>query len=791
MTDVLAHPHTVDAIAFNAWSTDTNQFTVNYEHTGLLRVGKRDRTTGVVTSAQVTGAASTALNLPVDNDDHNWCCCWVDGLGHMWVAANMHNQPWRCIRSTVPVDNTDSIVGVGFAAQPNLPGNDARYTYPRPARLPNGTIWLYVRSSIVGNATNGFSSSGRCDSHFWTLGPTATTWSAKTKILRGVDIPGGGSGLLVDDYTNYSAYADPIVDSNGRLHMFWIWRAHSTDAAGRTNTLPSYAYSDNGTTWKAMNGTTLTLPIDPTNNLACQTGITHPTGFTETVYLNGGGICVDGNGYPHYIVSTLPWCHIYWNGSAWQQEVIPATGVNTLAGISMNGPAVPYWIRGALWLLVATATPYRRFVLIKADGTTYVPMSGPIYDPALPVPPGGNWTSGVGGSSVCADPEAYRRLGTVEVNSPDGNLPKIWQFGRGGRVFDEGDGPEDPDPGGPVYTIPSSFDATGATDVSAALQAWLITLPFGIQLQFPEGGVYRVDNGLRFRRRQDTRYFSPGAGCQFIVGTTGDRNRSNLWFDLCIDIQVDNLHVKGANPNGGNHATGYNDNLEGQHGFKIGACQGALIENCSATETYGDGVWIGGDIATYPEFPAGSTDITVRNFRGTNIGRTGFVCVWGEDITIEDSSLTNGSRTGIDFEPVGDNAYVDGVLVQRCTFHNFKLNWIAAQGRERVDNVTLLDNVLTGDSALKIKVNNLGQDMAQTERCANWRIERNTGSGYPGTGYRAVMQLWRVDGVVVKDNVQNCQASRDMHMVQALGCTAITVTGNTGINLAGQYHTDP
>jgi hypothetical protein len=84
-----------------------------------------------------------------------------------------------------------------------------------------------------------------------------------------------------------------------------------------------------------------------------------------------------------------------------------------------------FWLHGSLWMLkLTTPTNARRARLLRVtDGTGQLALSGVIGVPGTPhsfVP--------------AADPEAYRRFGTVEVLAPDGDTPRVVTFGNHARA---------------------------------------------------------------------------------------------------------------------------------------------------------------------------------------------------------------------------------------------------------------------------------------------------------------------------------------------------------------------
>lgn len=469
------------------------QFAVWYTLAGECRVGRIER--GVQRwgvdhdEYEFAGTPRTTLALPRTFDGHNVATIAVDGLGKIHVWANMHANPLRAVATTAAHDTDGWLATAGWtSAASAFPGIDPnQVTYPYPCHLADGSLIFYARDQ---------GGSGASDSRMWKRAVDGTTWTGPTKIFKGMGVPDAkGPGVPGEDYGtsdtehNWSAYPSgsiyvesPRSPNPGRLHTCWVWRLFALDSE-RENFLPSYAYSDDGgTTWKAIDGTTLTLPITPLNAVAARfpkharilsitrasfavsatldstthgivagdslevqvasnetfntgaAGITTVTGadigtwgqltadatatFSGYVgrdsYQNGQAVTVDDNGYPHVIHSQEDTWWTRWNGTAWQSSII----ANPLHGVTHTGAASCVWHRGNLWMLKGgtTGPAVRRPYLYNiTGGAGTVVMGGPV--------------STTGGHEPSYDPEAYRRHGTVEVLTCDGDTPRVYTFG--------------------------------------------------------------------------------------------------------------------------------------------------------------------------------------------------------------------------------------------------------------------------------------------------------------------------------------------------------------------------
>lgn len=457
-----------------------------------MRLARRLRTGHTWVKWDVTGAAATEMQLPnTDGDSHKWASLMVDGAGILHVWGNMHADPTNAvppgalnyIKSTSSVLLNSAWPPDGVGGRPSmvattLPGARTGNTYPLPCRLSDGRLVLFIRDgpTDVSGGPNA-SGSGRSNTSIWTLNATGSAWSARRLFFRGIGgggtaetgvvgetftfpgLPTRGPGTVPaidghyfpDDSSNFSAYTTmPFVDLQDRIHISWIWRQTPVTDVGRSiNVMPGYAYSDDGGfTWKAANGTAITLPITPFdgNNPACRTGLLHPSGWSGSdgphdQYLNWGGMCVDNNFHPVICVSQNPWLKLTWNGkppagTGWTQTSITADPVGTrsggtqLGGYQMTGRMNCYWFRNALWILTNVATPYRHIVLLRADGTDAVWLGPQTIGPQLSTAGPGS----AGAWEAHADPYAYLYSNSIEILLPDGDEPRVFEFGFGARA---------------------------------------------------------------------------------------------------------------------------------------------------------------------------------------------------------------------------------------------------------------------------------------------------------------------------------------------------------------------
>jgi len=460
------------------------QFAVWWTIAGELRIGRIERGVQIWgvdhDEYEFAGSPRTALACPVEADEHNYCAVGVDGLGRIHVQANMHMDTMRAVKSVDPHTSDTWLATAGWAsATSDFPSIGSSCTYPMPLPLSDGTLWFLCRD--VGVA-------GRGDTHFWTRGPAATTWSAATFIFQGIDVPGvTDSGL--NDRTNWSAYPIlPYIEAPGeanpgRMHMFWTWR---TDTIA-DDVLPGYTYSDDqGTSWKAIDGTGLTLPITILNNHV--TRIPGSAYFT-TLARSGNVVTAEADSAAHgYSVSDVigVWAvddtftgsftitsvgtpnvtSVRWSQTAaddasggpavstrtlWSNGGATAVGEDGLPNCVLTGSGSRIWVRhnGTAWTQSNVTNPlagqtihsrpggmfWHRgafwFLANGAPSTTRRPRLWRL-DGQAQVCMGGN--TGPSDWEPCPDPEAWRRFGVIETLTPDGNKPRVTTLGNHARA---------------------------------------------------------------------------------------------------------------------------------------------------------------------------------------------------------------------------------------------------------------------------------------------------------------------------------------------------------------------
>ncbi len=229
-----------------------------------------------------------------------------------------------------------------------------------------------------------------------------------------------------------------------------------------------------------------------------------------------------------------------------------------------------------------------------------------------------------------------------------------------------------------VFTVPSSIDSTGATEVSTALQEWVASIPAAstakpMTIRFAKAGTYWSDYTLLLRKR---------AG-NVTGGIVGNMWRSLPSFDtsnVTLDLNGSTIVQRTVQPwrwgsgvvldarkRWGNPMifTSGATNVRITNGFLVGSATGGRYD---PNREDWMGILIGGD----------NDDDIAQNMKVDHLGIRN---VWGDfiylasqtsrgkllkDVTIEDNTMANAGRQGIVIHG-GNN-----LLIQRNNFTNVK-----------------------------------------------------------------------------------------------------------------------
>jgi Right handed beta helix region len=327
---------------------------------------------------------------------------------------------------------------------------------------------------------------------------------------------------------------------------------------------------------------------------------------------------------------------------------------------------------------------------------------------------------------------------------------------------------------GPVAVVPAAsagardvrtpgvIDATGATDVTADLQALMDRTPDGGVVQLEREGDYRVEGTLVLDERHDLRI--EGNGARIFATSTADRSRSHLKIVGGSDLVVHNLEIHGANPHAGLGDQAHVADLEAQHGIALEGVTDVELNRVYIHDTYGDNVYV----SRHEGDRRWSERVWIHDSTFARTGRQGIAVVAARDVVIERNWLTHMRRAAIDLEPTTQSWGADNIHILDNLVGPGRLLFVAAAGAGPVNWVVIARNSLQG--------RDLGVWVVPPEgdrRQRFWVVDNtsDTPSSVP------TLRFTRSDGVIVHGNTQPI-SGRGKAFVKAVDSCDVAITGN-------------
>ncbi len=249
---------TVNTVVFRRNSVVThgdNQYVAYYDGKGYVVLAKRalGSTDWTIRKTRYRGKVT---------DAHNAISIAVDGTGTLHMSWNHHNDPLRYCRGVAPgsLRLTDTMPMTG--------SRERRVTYPEFYNMADGGLLFLYRDGA----------SGEGDLVMNRYDVATKSWTQLHANLI------GGEG-------ERNAYWQAAVDTQGIIHVSWVWR-ETGDVA--TNHDLCYACSrDGGRTWERSTGDRYTMPITvDTAEYACRIPQGHEL-------INQTSMCADAEGRPY------------------------------------------------------------------------------------------------------------------------------------------------------------------------------------------------------------------------------------------------------------------------------------------------------------------------------------------------------------------------------------------------------------------------------------------------------------------------------------------------------------
>lgn len=345
------------------------------------------------------------------------------------------------------------------------------------------------------------------------------------------------------------------------------------------------------------------------------------------------------------------------------------------------------------------------------------------------------------------------------------------------------DAPSVAAPTGQTTSPPTSIAANCSKDVSGALHKWVKSLPAGSTVTLPHDACYTVNGTLHINRTTGLTINGNGATVkQTIPGRHGTGRAECATHPLLFLTENTNLSISGLKLDGPFDGTNGGVHCEGYIGVELQGDSGVTLNKLDVQNIQGDG------LALQPNYTAkiGSrrrndlnTNVTVSNSTWNNIGYTGVSIEAVRGAVLSGDTFSNVGENAIDFEydvyssffhdsesTVAGFAAQDNILITRCLFKNFGVDWFASlQGQVpgvQQQNVVLSDNTIDSKSPL-MQVEGTLQAKTST---------RNQNITLTITGNKSTRRAKSTSGG--SDLIHNVGAAMTIRNV-----TAVTITDNT------------
>jgi hypothetical protein len=293
-----------------------------------------------------------------------------------------------------------------------------------------------------------------------------------------------------------------------------------------------------------------------------------------------------------------------------------------------------------------------------------------------------------------------------------------------------------------TYTVPASIDATGATDVTAALNGWIQGVPDGSVISFPAKGVYKLGKGIQLGNRRNL--VLQGNGATLRASGAGSDNVASLfvpgysyplrhWSGGTSHIAIRDFNLVGNDSTPGVYGSGG----EGQAGFRSYATDYLEVSGCKISAVWGDGF-----------FFHEATNIWIHDNQVASAGRNGVTVISGSGITAENNTFDKIGYVTLDVEPNAATEASSNIVFRGNTAGTWGQDFVSVDGQHTgapIRDITVSGNTVTG-STLSTRINNGGGS-----RLRSIAVTNNT-SRVAGRG--PVLIFAHVDGLTLTGNVQ-------------------------------------
>lgn len=290
-----------------------------------------------------------------------------------------------------------------------------------------------------------------------------------------------------------------------------------------------------------------------------------------------------------------------------------------------------------------------------------------------------------------------------------------------------------------TVTVPGSIDATGKTDVSAALNAFLATVPNGSIISFPTGATYLLKKGMQISKRHNLVFAGNGTTLKVSAGAAGD---SAYTSPLIIgddprypntDIVVHDFILVGNSPTPGI----YIPRSEFQSSLSTAYSKRVEIYNITGSAAPGDFLRC-----------EQADDVWVHDCHAPTVGRNGISVTEGSNILVERVAFDISGGCTFDIEPNHVTDVCSDITLRNNTAGTWGYAFLAlgSNAGGPIDKIVVDNNTVTGGS-IKAYIGN----SVPTKRMTRITFTNNKGTIAAGS----IFYLSYIDGLTVTGNVQS------------------------------------
>lgn len=302
---------------------------------------------------------------------------------------------------------------------------------------------------------------------------------------------------------------------------------------------------------------------------------------------------------------------------------------------------------------------------------------------------------------------------------------------------------------GGVVDVPASIDATGGSDVTEALQAFIDATPDDTTIRFPPGARYLLDHTLEVEGRRQLTLDGQGATLQ-ATRDDADPDRALLRLRSSRDIVVRSFSLRGDHPDPGTWVPGF----EWQHAISVEGGGDIEVADVDIRGQMGDCVYVTSDLEEW------ASGVWVHDSSCHESGRQGVAVVAGRDVRVERMVFGTIALSVLDLEPDPKGVVPQGV--ERVVFVNNTVDGpvgdklFNATGVGPISDVLVQGNVMAGASN---GIWSLVVPLDGSPRYRNVAFLDNVADGAFDGRQHPVLLFVDVDGLEVSGNRQRIDSA--------------------------------